>query len=370
MINRTAGREHETELRTMIILSAKHELLFVSEADGDCRRAAAQVPVQALQFEAARQARRPPAPRTRRVGRRLTSLALAFLVSMGALAPASVAAGADAAPRVAHDGGRLSVTAVDVQLATLMQAVGERTGIQVRIAPELDHRVSTTFEGVPLREALRRILQGLVWVTIYAPQGSAGAPAAPREVRIYGRIGQPRPPILVSADKVSRAANSNTQRDPDGETVAGEVAKLDSASVANRLRVVDNLAKLEHATAITALARLLEEDDDPGVRLRALSALRGYEDPSAIAAIERGLGDEDSSIRLRVLDALVDRTGEAAVPILGRVLFGDDDSQMRLKAVQYLAAVPGEASRAFLEAAARDRNAVVRDAAAEVLAKR
>jgi len=151
--------------------------------------------------------------------------------------------------------------------------------------------------------------------------------------------------------------------DVNAASIEREVAALDELDLQGRLRLVDRLAQMQGASASRALGRILEQDGHPRVRARALAALRVRDEPGAHEAMQRGLGDEDPSIRLRVLDALVEVGGETAARALGQVLFGDDDPDLRLSAVMYLAGAQGEVARALLDAVANDADEDVRVAA-------
>jgi len=80
----------------------------------------------------------------------------------------------------------MSLEAVDADLSTILQRLSEDAGIEFKFPNELDKKITLQLSDVRLEVALKRILKGLNYATLYslAPSGDSTRISA---VYIYGK---------------------------------------------------------------------------------------------------------------------------------------------------------------------------------------
>jgi hypothetical protein len=121
---------------------------------------------------------------------------LGGLVMLAALTPGMVAA--EPRPDVRYQDGRLSVHVNDVPLDNLLDVVREETGLAFRGEVRDWRKVNKQFEGVPLPEALGRILGRQNFILRY------GADGQPKVVELQG---MPQVPSTASRNKQKQRQN-------------------------------------------------------------------------------------------------------------------------------------------------------------------
>ena len=125
---------------------------------------------------------------------------------------------AAAALNVSYSAGRLTLRARDMPLSTVLGAIGERTGIDVRVAPQAERLVQVDIQDVPVLKAIRRILEQSVWVMLHEPTALGGSPGSAREIRVYGNVGKRPPAIPIAtgeADRVDQRQNTDRSESLD-----------------------------------------------------------------------------------------------------------------------------------------------------------
>lgn len=80
----------------------------------------------------------------------------------------------------------LSLDAVDADLSAVLQRLGETAGIDFKFSKALDKKVTLQLSDVRLESALKRILKGLNYATVYSVAGNGGSNSI-SAVYIYGR---------------------------------------------------------------------------------------------------------------------------------------------------------------------------------------
>jgi hypothetical protein len=226
----------------------------------------------------------------------MNAAAAALAVVLASLAgPAGLRADEDVPPvtlRVSE--GRLSLDARDAPLQTILDEIGDRTGLRVRFddpaqAQIGDELVTVSFERVPVEEALRRLLRGRDFVLVYSPGRLA-------EARVYGRSaeapsGEPPPAASVSSapagEPVDRSGVAALRRDA-----------LENPDPAARARALEGLAASgDQGAAHDAVLAVLERETVPGLLRRALD-IAGVQDPRARQLLEsRAANDPAPEVR-------------------------------------------------------------------------
>ena len=251
--------------------------------------------------------------------------------------------------------GRLSVSAKNISIAALMQLVGAEADFDVIAYGDLsDQTGSWSFSGLPLTEAIKKLLRGINTIVTYKP-GSHSA-AEPRMSKIY---------LLGSSSaKLSPIRIQTVEPGLDNQL---RLDQAQASDLQNRLAAIDRSEGLADEITVENLTFALRHDPDPEVRIRAISALEGIGGSTAVTALEAGLGDSDTAVRKKVIQAL-GRINDERIPLwLGQVLMGDPVPAVRLEAVQAVARKDSDIARIFLEAATGDSSSDVSEAALGLL---
>jgi HEAT repeat protein len=130
----------------------------------------------------------------------------------------------------------------------------------------------------------------------------------------------------------------------------------------------NEINRLERERNPRGLCRVLEDEQDARLRENAIWALKRLGEDNAVPAlVAAGLREEDSSVRLALVEALRSFHDRRAAPVFLRLL-NDDKQNTRLRAIRGLAETrPSEAVRPLI-GLLEDSAAAVRIEAARALA--
>lgn len=110
---------------------------------------------------------------------------LYFLSSVSCLVPlmcgAETKSNAAAPIKAEVEQGRLTLSAHDAPLAAVLQAIGEKAGIEIEIRGDLDARVTESLTNIPLDEGIRQLLRTHSFAIKYKPPLNA-----PKEQQLRG----------------------------------------------------------------------------------------------------------------------------------------------------------------------------------------
>ena len=135
----------------------------------------------------------------------------------------------------------------------------------------------------------------------------------------------------------------------------------------DRIRAIERLEGLQGQAVIDELEHTLRYDADITVRRRAAVSLEDIGGDPVVNALEAGLGDDDPSIRIAVVNSLGRIGSQRAIMAIGQTIIGDRDVETRRAAVLALDGLEGGAVEAFLKAAQKDQDKSVRQAASQVI---
>ena len=65
------------------------------------------------------------------------------------------------------DKDRLSLNVTDVSLKGLLTTLGRNTGVEMRMDPAAERKVSANIESLPLEEGLKRITRGMSTIAVH-----------------------------------------------------------------------------------------------------------------------------------------------------------------------------------------------------------
>ena len=157
----------------------------------------------------------------------------------------------------------------------------------------------------------------------------------------------------------------------------GELAELaEHDDVRVRAAIVPALLRTPNAKTLAALVPLIR-DPDPDIRIAAVQGLSTHTYLRALQAIEEVILDQDADLDLTERRAFFEAygriAGEVGVPTLkglimgGGLLRGRRDSDTRACATMALGRIGTHSARLILQKVAKDRDVVVRTAAARAL---
>jgi HEAT repeat protein len=154
-------------------------------------------------------------------------------------------------------------------------------------------------------------------------------------------------------------------REPDAAMLA--IAGLDDEAPFVRITAASVLGDLEDGAAVGPLLSRLRNDEDWHVRQRAAESLGKLGGQDALQGLVEALADPVNEVRAAAVEAVTKVDPGAAVDALGRIVRNDTEWEIRVKAVRALGVAGDPASRPDLEAALQDTSEFVRSAAAHAI---
>ncbi len=282
--------------------------------------------------------------------------------------------------RVQLDGQRLTAAIDDVPLQQVLDHIARLGRVRIVADVSVAQRVTARFHGLPLEEALRRLLPAGGAVFVYgpaAPGAEAMAPARLLEVRAYVPSGTRSPEPAAPARRAFDGAGADASAATEPVSMLDAVSRDEAALVRIvlgsehrrlRQRAAEALGDLEGGGAVDALGRALQ-DEDPGVRETAASALGRTWDEGAVEPLARALLDDDDVwVREAAAQALGAIWSDGAVDVLGGVAVSDRSRSVREAAVEALGRLADPRAIPSLIEALRDPTGAIRERAAEALA--
>jgi hypothetical protein len=209
------------------------------------------------------------------------------------------------APLVRYAQDAVSVRVADTTLAEVLDEIGRQSGVAIRGQVGDTRRVTADFEGVPLPEALHRLLGDQNFLLVYDAQQQ------PRTVEVLSPPGE----ALSGPADVSRSA------DPSPSRASGSPSRAQpDPSLESTLRLLDGypqvLLKAELADALGTQAMPLRQLLDTSLN-HAEKTVRAEATRSLLAAIEA-----DSELRSALLTTLPPKN-DTALTALVRRMAGD-----------------------------------------------
>ena len=227
-------------------------------------------------------------------------------------------------PLVVVEERKLTVDLHHAELESVLREIAEHAAFDLRTSGQLG-RVTATFAGLSLEEALRRLAPDHELMLVYRAAAGRDEPSLV-EVRVF--------------------AGSNPD---DPRRAAADLAEINQLLRGGRGQGgTARLADLLGATASTA------------VRTRAALALGQIGGPGAEAALTGALNDPAAEVRVQAVHALRRVAGARAIPALQGLLLRDPDPPVRRAAARTLGMFRETSVRSALTAATTDPDAAVR----------
>ena len=251
--------------------------------------------------------------------------------------------------------GLLTVSASNISLAELMSAIGKKVGFDVTVFGSLDKQMdSWSFSNLLLTEAIKKIIYGSSAIIIYSRGNDLSN--EPDIKTVY---------LLGATTNNEKAIHFNLVE----PTLSNQllVDQIQPEDTLERVEVIDRLDGLADEITVNSLVFSLKHDPDPVVRNRAVTALEQIGGSIAATALEAGMGDSNSSVRVNVVQSLAKIQDDRTTLWLGEMLMREQSPYVRLHTVKAIAQKKGDTARIFLEAATGDSSSEVSKAAARLL---
>jgi HEAT repeat protein len=266
----------------------------------------------------------------------------------------------------------VTVEARDVTVEALLREIARQSGLAVLLHDPLDERVTLELQGLPLSEAIRRILRDQSFALRYvgSPQ-SAENPNGEQPDMLWVFSKRPRDDhaslITRNARRAQGPDDSLGTPDADEGVVPLSLALADD-DVKVRLKAVSALIDIGGEQAAAALAAVTLSDKDASVREEAVYGLGEIGGETGMQVLEQALMDPDGRVREAAVEAFTDIGGSESARALA-VALNNQDASLRAEAVDALGEIGGETAIRVLRQALADEQSFIREAAAEFLAE-
>jgi len=238
-------------------------------------------------------------------GMRLTpARRLALAVLAAALATPGARSEEGAPERVIHyEGDTLTVHLTGAPVTDVLDDLGRQAGAEIRGQVRDPREVSVEFEGVPLAEALHRLLGDQNFALVYGNEGRLksvrllGGPqtavaAVPASAAAAAPAGQPSPPGIMDSFKKHAPI-----------AIAGHLGEALGGNEASLLQLFDLSVHHADPTVRAEAARIVigTIDTDPSLRASVLAQLNAVDD-AALGALFRSMaGDNAQEVAMQIM---------------------------------------------------------------------
>jgi len=259
--------------------------------------------------------------------------------------------------QVDYSHGLLSVTAEKVPLSQVLQAISQRTGLQVRGLQEAGQAVSVHFSEIPFSDGVQNLLADANYVLL----GDLSSAKDVRQARV----------VLLSATSGADIDMGDDRRPGPSPSVSDAQrslwrSQLMSKNAAEQDAGFREIIRLGPREAFDALKDVLDNGDGVA-RLRALQLMDqdNQMDRSAVmSVVSAALDDHDTTLREYAIQALGRDTGAESLNLLRQQL-DTGDANVRLNVIQAVSQRPD--ARALLQQAASDPDPSISSLANELL---
>lgn len=279
------------------------------------------------------------------------------------------------------DDGLLSLTAHNVPVADVIEAIAEQYGLKLVQHVSLDRSITLRVEQQPLPEVLGDVLRNdsyQLYLATSDADGAARDDSIPGILWIFTEGSALAPAATVFLEAVIFEGTVREKQEAIRELRRlGTPAAIQALSLAlgdehERVRdrafeALENIGSDEALAAIASAAL----DSDPWVRSEAAAALASGDSETSAQYLAMALDDPDPRVRMSVVEALADiplgaMPSQQAVAALNRAL-KDENPEVRMQAIDSLEEIGGDIAFQALMQAKADQDADVADAASESL---
>ena len=316
---------------------------------------------------------------TESVHQKLFPLWAGLLVISG-LAPHFAAGGETTdAISVKFAGGRISVSASNVPVRDVIEAIADQAGLRLVEHVELDRQVTLDIDRQPLPDALAMILDNDSYTLYQAmPNADNDADVIPGTLWVFSEGTSLAPAATVFYEAVLYRGTIREKKEAIRELRRlGTPAAVQAMSLA----LGDEDARVRDA-ALSALSRIGSDealaaiasasmDSDPRTRGEAAAALGSGDSETSARYLSMALDDPDPRVRMAVIESLADVPfgtvpNQLTVATLTRAL-QDEDPEVRMSAVDAMEEIGGDVAYQTLMQSHEEKDSDMPDAIWESL---
>jgi hypothetical protein len=236
---------------------------------------------------------------------------------------------------IATTGDRLTLAIRDAPWPLVLEEFRRRANITFRVVPAPAGAITASLENARVETVLRVLFgrdAGVVYV--YRP-GPDEAPTVPDEVWIaLGRSAGSTPVAdhaarpRRNAPRAAATSSDDNRRATDDDGALPPGASLQAQDPELRLRALDAVVERGDGSGVNEIRHVLVTDVDLDVRTRAVTALARVATAEALEALRQGLADPELAVRLSAVDAIKSFETPRARALL-RDALRDRDEQVR-----------------------------------------
>ena len=220
--------------------------------------------------------------------------------------------------QVDYRDGRLTLSITNMSIVDLMQLIGTKANFKVVAYGDIRHQTGYwSFSNLLLDEAIKTLLRDTNAIVTYNRMNDVSNEL--RVSKIY---------LLGTESNETNLVRINTVEPNLGTQLLVDQIQIDDSQ--DRVAAIESLQGLTDELTVTNLVFSLEHDPDPVVRSHAVTALEQIGGGVAVTALEAGLGDDDSSVRIKVVQALGKLDDERISLWLGQIIMSDSSVDVRL----------------------------------------
>ncbi len=234
----------------------------------------------------------------------------------------------------------LTLKTKNFPLEKILKKISEKADFRLKLNGQFSKIVSIEIINKPVEAALRRLAGEHHIIVLF---GKDGNKEAIKEVWVYQK------------SKSQNLARNDNIPEADVDLIK-ESSPSENSKNSNDFNKYSGYT--DNTNTIATDSALIE------AKIAEL-ALIGTEE--AVTTIASTLGHRNPKVRKFVAEQLGQMEHEQAILTLGQILLGDSDATVRLAAVEALANKSNEAAKMFLEAATKDNNRRVQKAAQDAL---
>ena len=255
-----------------------------------------------------------------------------------------------------------SLSARQVTLGTVLQQLSESAKFKLKIFNDIDDRLqSWRFQPMPLARLLENLTRGFSTVMLYEEKPASASNNTDRKIKEMW--------LIAHDDSHGSGENTNVSIEILPEQNDGRTSEYQNLTAEQQYEIsfIDNLEGMTGSDIVDTLKQTLNNEDDPLIRKRAVTALGDIGGIGILDALETGMGDTSSAVRTELAKTIARIKDQRSMLLLGQLLMGDHNSQVRQQAVRGLYQQNTRAARSFIETALTDKDPAVKKIADEIL---
>lgn len=255
-----------------------------------------------------------------------------------------------------------TLSAQRAELADVLYELGKTADFKLKLFTNLsDKKSDWNYESMVLIQLLNNLLRDFNTVMLYEEMQNDARGNTNRKLKELW--------LIASKNNPGSAEPASINIEIQVEKTEPTTKKQQPLTAEQQFEIthIDKLEGLTGDDVIETLKQTLSTEQDPVIRIRAVTALGQIGGTEVLDALESGLGDYVGEVRIELAKSFAGIQNQRSILALGQMSVGDDDIKVRQQALRALARQDGPSARAFIEAALNDEAKSVQKVARELL---